>query len=140
MRLSVTSALLSAQLLIDLAKIYQPYFDADKLTQQALTALIENKDSTLYVTLFNERHLGAVEVKVEGNKACLSLLSIRDLTRRRGVGINLLREVEKHLKIQSVQEVALTLEDFPKQEQAGVALFLQAAGYQNISDIYIKQI
>lgn len=140
MRLSVTPASLSAQLLIDLGKIYQPYFKPENLTPQALTELIEQQEHTLFVSIFNERHLGAVNVYIEGYKATLSLLSIRELTRRRGVAINLLSEVEKKLKTQSVKNISLDLNTFLREEQTGLRLFMQAAGYKIIDNNCIKNI
>ena len=59
MRLSVFSPESSSQLLIDLSKIYQNYFTDDQLATESLQTLIENEHSQLYVTMFNERHLGA---------------------------------------------------------------------------------
>ena len=99
MRLSVFTPENSQQLLIDLKKLYQNYLTEEQLTNESLQAMIEDQQNEMFVTLFNARHLGAVLVKVTGNEALLSLLCIRDITRRRGVGKNLLKEVEDILLV-----------------------------------------
>ncbi len=60
----------------------------------------------------------------------LSLLCVRDITRRRGVGKNLIREVEKQLMGQGVNTVNLLLTDIAEIEQEGMKLFMQSCGYQ----------
>lgn len=140
MRLSVFSPENSSQLLIDLAKIYQSCLTESQLTPEALQALIENEQAQLYVTLFNERHLGAVQVETNGNQAQLGLLAVREITRRRGVGKNLLNEVEKQLKHISVQDVTMQLDKIPEPEKNGLILFMQACGYQLNSGILSKKL
>jgi len=130
MRLSVISPTSSAQLLIDLQKLYQGYLPAQRLTNEALEALINTPNKLFFVTLFNARHLGAVQVNIEQEIAQLDLLCIRDVTRRRGVGKNLLLEVEKTLIEKGVSKVQLLLSKIVESEQQGVALFMQACGYQ----------
>ncbi len=140
MRLSVFSPENSSQLLIDLRKIYQDYFSEEQLTTESLQALIENEHAQLYVTMFNERHLGAVQVTVIENQAQLRLLTVRDLTRRRGVASNLLNEVEKQLKKEGVSEVKMELTEIKEAEKAGLTLFMQACGYQLNGDVFSKDL
>ncbi|WP_019615465.1 aspartate 1-decarboxylase autocleavage activator PanM [Psychromonas ossibalaenae] len=138
MRLSVFSPESSTQLLIDLAKIYQGYFPPEQLTQESLQALIENEQTQFYVTLFNERHLGALQIQVTEHQAQLSLLSVRDLTRRRGIAKNLLREVEKQLKSEQVSMISMSLKEIPEAEKQGLTLFMQAVGYQLSDSVFTK--
>ena len=138
MRLSVFSPENSSQLLIDLRKIYQDYFSEEQLTTESLQALIENEHAQLYVTMFNERHLGALQVAVIEDQAQLSLLTVRDLTRRRGVASNLLKEVEKQLRTQGVKQVKMELTEIKEGEKAGLTLFMQACGYQLKGDTFSK--
>jgi ribosomal protein S18 acetylase RimI-like enzyme len=138
MRLSVFTPESSPQLLIDLAKIYQYHFAAEQLTPTALHNLIGNEQAQVYVTMFNERHLGALQVKAKDKQAKLSLLSVRDVTRRRGVAKNLIREVEKKLKNEGVLEVEMDLNEIQEKEKAGMILFMQASGYQLINNIFKK--
>jgi GNAT superfamily N-acetyltransferase len=140
MRLSVFSPASSAQLFIDLRKIYQNYFADKQLTTESLQALIENEHSQLYVTMFNERHLGAVQVTVIEDQAQLRLLTVRDLTRRRGIAKNLLKEVEKQLKMENVSEVKMELKGIKEEEKEGLTLFMQACGYQLSDAIFSKDL
>ncbi len=140
MRLSVFSPESSSQLLIDLGKIYQNLFTANQLTAESLLALIENEQAQLYVTLFNDRHLGALQVQTTGNQALLSLLSVRDITRRRGVAKNLLREVEQQLKSEGVVEAKMNLDDIKEEEKNGLTLFMQTCGYQLNKGVFSKNL
>jgi len=130
MRLSVFSPESSQQLFIDLKKLYQGYLSDQHLTVEALQELINTPDKLFFVTLFNARHLGAVQVSIEPEMAQLSLLCIRDITRRRGVGRNLLNEVEKRLQEKGVNKLQLKLSEIAQEEQQGVIMFMQASGYQ----------
>lgn len=130
MRLSVFSPECSEQLLIDLKKLYQSYLTAEELTSQALQQFIETPNKLFFVTLFNARHLGAVQVTIEQAEAQLHRLCVRDITRRRGVGKNLLREVEKQLKEQGVSRVTLSLDEITSEEQPAMTWFMQHCGYQ----------
>lgn len=138
MRLSVFSPTSSAQLFIDLKKIYQDYLPAEQLSTQAMQALINNKQKKLFVSLFNERHLAALQVELTGKQAQLDLLTVRDITRRRGVAKNLLSEVEKHLKSAGVIEVKMNLNKIQEAEKNGLCLFMQVCGYQLIKNEFIK--
>jgi len=140
MRLSVFSAASSQQLLIDLKKIYQDYLTAEQLTPEALQAMLDNQQQQLFVTMFNERHLGAVQASITGQQAQLGLLTVRDLTRRRGVAKNLLREVEKHLKIKNVTQVKMALTGIKEEEIEGLTLFMQACGYQLSNAVFSKDL
>lgn len=130
MRLSVFSPESSTQLFIDLKKLYQGYLREEELTQEALESLIDSPNKLFFVTLFNARHLGAVQVSLIQEKAELALLCVRDITRRRGVGKNLLREVEKRLKDESITEVSLSLTKIKENEKKSLIIFMQTCGYQ----------
>ncbi len=130
MRLSVFSPEISPQLIIDLQKLYQEYLSPQALSESSLQSLINTPNKQFFVTLFNDRHLGAVQVTTENSIAQLSLLCVRDITRRRGVGKNLIREVEKQLIDQGISTVNLQLTDITDVEQEGMKLFMQACGYQ----------
>ena len=129
MRLSVFSPKKSAQLFIDLRKIYHDYLPAEQLTDECLSTLITQADSSLYVTLFNGRHLGAIQITIKKTTAALSLLTVRALTRRRGVATNLLREVEKRLKIDGINNITMDYSEILQGDKEGLILFMQANGY-----------
>jgi len=140
MRLSVCQATNTPQVLIDLKKIYQPYFNDLQLADKSLIARIEAANTKLYVTLFNERHLGAVQVEVKGVKAQLSLLTIRELTRRRGIAKNLLREVEEQLKSDGIMQVSMKINAIEEDEKQGIIGFLIAQEYQQTEDVFNKNL
>ncbi|MEI6896024.1 MAG: aspartate 1-decarboxylase autocleavage activator PanM [Psychromonas sp.] len=140
MRLSVFSPKSSSQLFIDLQKLYQGYLSEQELTSKALQKLINTPDKLFFVSLFNARHLSAVQVSITKEGAQLSLLCVRDITRRRGVGKNLLLEVEKNLQTKGIHKVQLLLSEITEDEQPGLILFLQACGYQRSENKLIKQI
>ena len=141
MRLSVFIPQLSPQLLIDLKKIYQAHLPEKQLSSCSLVdRLIENESVQFFVTKFNDRHLGAVNTKTTDNKAVLSMLCIREVTRRRGIAKNLLKEVEKHLAGQRVQVISMSLNDFSVNEQAGISAFMLASNYQLKGSNFIKEL
>lgn len=129
MRLSVFSPEISQQLITDLQKLYQGYLSQQQLSEASIEKMLNTSNTTFFVTLFNARHLGAVQVSRNENSAQLNLLCVRDITRRRGVGKNLVREVEKQLKRDGLESITLSLSDMPKSEQEGIKLFLIACGY-----------
>lgn len=131
MRLSVFLPESSPQLLIDLQKLYKGYLTKEQLTNKSLQEMINDDNKLIFVTLFNARHLGAVQVSIQQNRAQLIHFCVRDITRRRGVGKNLLNQVEKQLKERGVSEVQLTLNDIRTDEQQGLKIFMETCGYQS---------
>ncbi|PKG37953.1 aspartate 1-decarboxylase autocleavage activator PanM [Psychromonas sp. Urea-02u-13] len=140
MRLSVFLPESSQQLFIDLQKLYQGSLSEQQLTPDALQKLITTPDTLFFVTLFNARHLGAVQVTIEQENAQLNLLCVRDLTRRRGVGRNLLREVEKQLQAKNISQIQLPLTALKEHERETMTLFMQACGYQVTGEMLTKSL
>lgn len=140
MRLSVFSPKSSQQLFIDLQKLYQGYLSKQQLTPEALQKTIDSPMGFFFVTLFNARHLGAVQVTIEHKVAQLHLLCVRDVTRRRGVGKNLLREVEKQIQGKNVHSVRLSLNEIKESEREVMTLFMQASGYQLQVNVLTKKL
>lgn len=138
MRLSVFSASNSTQLLTDLEKIYLNYLPQEQLSHEALQALVEDEQAQLYVSLFNARHLAAVQVKTDGHQAFLNLLCVRNITRRRGLGKNLLLEVEKQLKAEGSDIVKMAFEHIKEDEKEGLSLFMLDSGYLLVDGIFTK--
>ena len=73
-----------AQDKIDLGKIW---------SENAVMQLDLSEDKRLYAAKFNDRLLGAVQVTLNGTQGVLTALSVREITRRRGVGQYLVEEV-----------------------------------------------
>lgn len=141
MRLSVFVAeQTSAQLIIDLQKLYNSYLAEQQLTEQTLISELSAKDHLYYVTMFNERHIGAVKVQIQDKSAHLSRLCIRDITRRRGVGKNLLSQVEKLLKNQGITEVIYNLDEVNEDELLATQAFLADSHYKVNTTIASKQL
>ena len=139
MRLSVFIPQATPQLFIDLKKIYQDHLCDNQLTDEALrNDFIEKMENKLFVTMFNERHLGAVVVSVIDEVAELSMLSIREVTRRRGIAKNLLKEVEKHLIAENVKTITLDTNNFSEKEVQGLCAFMLANNYQRKDNCFIK--
>lgn len=141
MRLSVFMvSALPAQLVIDLQKIYADYLPADSLTEQAISESLQEKGTRVYATMFNERHIGAAKVNISGSKATLSQLTVRDLTRRRGVGKNLLVQIEKSLMQEGIKQIEYNLQEVAEKECLSTQAFLVDSGYTLNGHIAIKQL
>ena len=127
MRLSVFHPeTVNSQLLIDLKKIYTPAWSDTQLTDEALNALITQNQLSLYVAMFNQRHIAAAQLTIEANQARVNNFVVRDLTRRRGVGKYLLAQLEATAQQQGAAEISVILSET---EQA-FSGFLVAMGYQ----------
>jgi hypothetical protein len=84
----------SAQDLIDLEKLYKDY--PTDLRFADLQLLLKNQpETTLYGARFNDRLLAAITVTPGPEGAILDHLCTRALTRQRGVGKELLRQLLK---------------------------------------------
>ena len=141
MRLSVFMVpALPAQLVIDLQKIYADYLPAASLTEKAISETLQETGTRVYATMFNERHIGAVKVNISGSKATLSQLTIRDLTRRRGVGKNLLVQIEKSLIQEGMKQVEYNLQEVAEKEYLSTQAFLADSGYSLDGYIATKHI
>ncbi|TCQ84318.1 MULTISPECIES: aspartate 1-decarboxylase autocleavage activator PanM [Rahnella] len=115
---------LSAQDLIDLAKIWPEQTESD------WQASLQN-DRALFAAVFNERILGAVKITLDGNQAELSDLLVRDVTRRRGVGLYLMEDVQAQLP--QVKSWTMKAEPEPVLDA-----FMQACGFRNEKGVWRK--
>ena len=141
MRLSVFMVTtLPSQLVIDFQKIYAGYIPAASLTEQAISERLKKTGTRIYATMFNERHIGAVKVKIDDVTAHLSQLTVRDLTRRRGVGKNLLTQIEKLLRVEGIQHIEYNLQEVYEKEYLATQAFLSNSGYLLNEHIATKQL
>ena len=141
MRLSVFIANQpSPQLVIDLQKIYLDLSPKAALTEQSIVQTLLEKNTRLFMTMFNERHIGAVKVVTDTSKAVLSQLCIREITRRRGIGKNLLKQIEKQLAKETMKEVEYNLQEVSESELKATQLFLVDSGYTINENIASKLI
>lgn len=141
MRLSVFMvSTLPSQLVIDFQKIYAGYIPAESLTEQAISELLKETGTRIYATMFNERHIGAVKVNIDDATAHLSQLTVRDLTRRRGVGKNLLTQIEKLLRVEGIQHIEYNLQEVDDKEYLATQAFLSDSDYLLNEHIATKQL
>ncbi|MGJ8581827.1 MAG: aspartate 1-decarboxylase autocleavage activator PanM [Psychromonas sp.] len=139
MRLSVFIAdTLSTQLIIDLQKIYGDYLPAASLTTEAIKEQLNDTESRWFLTMFNERHIGAVKVRIKETTAILSQLQIRALTRRRGVGKNLLKQIEKQLKAEGITQLQYALNEVDEAALLSTQAFFVNSDYQVSDGVALK--
>ena len=84
-----------------------------------------SSDLRLYAARFNERLLAAVKVTINGSQGILNDLSVREVTRRRGVGQYLVEEVMRD----NPQVTRWTLSKAGAQESLETAAFAKAMGF-----------
>lgn len=117
---------LSEQDRSDLKKIW-PQSDIN-----ALAARLDEHHQ-LYAACFNDRLLGAVIVLISGIQARLSQLEVREVTRRRGVGLYLLEETlaqNPHVQHWSIDADGTS-------EPAVIAAFMHSAGFVRQADEWV---
>lgn len=115
---------LSAQDLIDLAKIWPEQTESD--WQNCLTT-----DRALFAAVFNERILGAVKIRLDGDNGELSCLLVREVTRRRGVGLYLMEDLQAQLP----QVKSWTMKAEP---ETVLDAFMQVCGFAREGNVWRK--
>ncbi|HHQ4305411.1 TPA: aspartate 1-decarboxylase autocleavage activator PanM [Serratia fonticola] len=120
---------LSPQDLIDLGKIW-PH----QQPEQWLSWLEEGK--ALFAARFNERLLGAVKIEIAGQSAQLHDLLVREVTRRRGVGLYLMEDTQRQLP--QVQHWQLDTTGLAARERGEVGNLMRACGFQAQGDCWQK--
>jgi ribosomal protein S18 acetylase RimI-like enzyme len=115
---------LSAQDLIDLAKIWPEQTESD------WQASLQN-NRALFAAVFNERILGAVKITLDGDQGQLSDLRVREVTRRRGVGLYLMAELQAQLP--QVKSWTMHAEPEPV-----LGAFMQACGFVREGNVWKK--
>lgn len=111
---------LTHQDLIDLAKIWPGQ-------QQANWQQWISDGKPLFAARFNERLLGAVKIVVDGQEARLEDLCVREVTRRRGVGLYLIEEALRHLP--STQHWVMSDKQVTAENLAALEGFMLACGF-----------
>ncbi|HEI8867995.1 TPA: aspartate 1-decarboxylase autocleavage activator PanM [Serratia odorifera] len=120
---------LSAQDLIDLGKIWPQQQPAQ--WQEWLEG-----DKALFGARFNQRLLGAMKVTLEGERAHLHDLLVRDVTRRRGVGLYLVEDAQRQLP--QVTHWQLSTAGLAARERGEVDNFMRACGFSAQGDSWHK--
>ncbi|QGU85940.1 aspartate 1-decarboxylase autocleavage activator PanM [Erwinia sorbitola] len=102
--------------------------DIKKIWPQADTGTLEadlDEQHRLYAARFNERLLAAVRVEINADEGRMSLLEVREVTRRRGVGLYLVEEV----LAQNPDTQRWTIAQDGTSSADVIAAFMQAAGF-----------
>lgn len=110
---------LTTQDRIDLTKVW-PQIDISQLEAQL------SETQRIYAARFNDRLLAALRLNIEGTQGKITHLSVREVTRRRGVGKYLLEET-------LAQNGALAdwwIADDGEANQEVRAAFMQACGFR----------
>lgn len=111
--------------------------DVKKIWPQANIAALEselNEAKQLYAARFNDRLLAAVRVTLSGSAAEMQQLEVREVTRRRGVGLYLVQEV----MAQNPQVAQWVVSQDGSSAQQVIAAFMQAAGFNLHAYRWIK--
>lgn len=109
---------LSQQDRSDIKKIW-PQADVEALAAQL------DAQHRLYAARFNDRLLAAVQVGITAQKGRLSQLEVREVTRRRGVGLYLLEET----LAQNPEVTQWSMDNDGSAQPEVIAAFMQSAGF-----------
>ncbi|HAU5565520.1 TPA: aspartate 1-decarboxylase autocleavage activator PanM [Serratia fonticola] len=112
---------------LDLAKVW-PQIDISQLEA------VLSETQRLYAARFNDRLLGGLHLEIRGTQGKISHLTVREVTRRRGVGQYLLEET-------IVQNRALAdwwVADDGDDDQRVRAAFMQACGFRAQADGWVR--
>ncbi|GAA3910612.1 MULTISPECIES: aspartate 1-decarboxylase autocleavage activator PanM [Gibbsiella] len=123
-------AALSSQDLIDLGKIWPQQQPGD--WQRWLS-----EGRALFGARFNERLLGAVKVELDGGSARLHDLQVRELTRRRGVGLYLIEDVQRQMP--AVKHWRLSAAELPAEARDALGAFMLACGFTQQGEDWQKE-
>lgn len=120
---------LTPQDLIDLGKIW-PH----QQPTQWQTWLEDSR--MLFAARFNERLLGAMKITLQGDMAQLQDLMVREVTRRRGVGLYLVQDAQRQLS--HITHWQLSTTGLPPRERGEVENFMRACGFLGQGDLWKK--
>ncbi|MBS9440863.1 aspartate 1-decarboxylase autocleavage activator PanM [Photorhabdus heterorhabditis] len=111
---------LSAQDMIDLGKIWpqQP-------PEQWQICLRNGNE--LFAARFNDRLLAAVKITLSNQFGLLEDLCVREITRRRGIGLYLINEIKA--RHPAVKRWKLSLDGFPDANEPALKSFMSVCGF-----------
>jgi len=95
------------QLLIDITKLYRPFQHDETEIKNNFDKLLADKSQTLFVTKFNDRHIGGLIMQHDTTTLFLSCIAVRDITQQRGVGKYLIQQVIEHAKSQQLETITV---------------------------------
>ncbi|PXV72782.1 aspartate 1-decarboxylase autocleavage activator PanM [Pantoea sp. PNA 03-3] len=115
----------------------QDRIDLGKIWPERDLATLENalnENHRLYVARFNDRLLAALQLEIAGIHCKVHHLTVRDVTRRRGVGQYLLEDTMK----QNPSLEDWWIADDGSEDQRVRAAFMQACGFRAQVDDWVK--
>lgn len=114
----------------------QDWIDLGKIWPEYSAASLRTDDThRIYAARFNERLLGAVRVTLSGAQGALDSLRVREITRRRGVGLYLIEEVIRD----NPGVASWWMADVGVEDRSVMAAFMQAAGFTARQDGWEKR-
>ncbi|CDG48357.1 aspartate 1-decarboxylase autocleavage activator PanM [Serratia symbiotica] len=122
---------LSTQDLVDLGKIW-PH----QQPEQWQRWLNGSDGKALFATRFNERLLGAVKIVLRDDHAELQDLRVREVTRRRGVGLYLVQDTQRQLPQAAYWH--LSTARLAPCERGAVGNFMRACGFVPQGELWQK--
>ena len=93
-----------------------------------------NGNKALFAARFNERLLGAVKLELDGERAQLQDLLVREVTRRRGVGLYLVQDVQRQLP--QITHWQLSTAGLTPRERGEVDNFMRACGFTQQGELW----
>lgn len=108
----------------------QDYIDLAKIWPRQVNAQWDNwldQGNLLFAARFNQRLLAAVKVQLTGEHAELRDLMVREITRRRGVGLYLLEDLQRQLP--QVAQWRLADNQPDEQDDDTLTPFMLACGF-----------
>ncbi len=127
---------LTHQDVIDLTKIWsEQHYSAQ---QQTAWQRWISESNPLFAARFNERLLGVVKVVVHGQRAELQGLYVREVTRRRGVGLYLMEETLRQLP--AVKHWQLKDDQVTAANYEVVDNFMRACGFSRDTQGWQRQL
>jgi len=95
------------QLLIDITKLYRPFQHDESVLKNSFNKLLADENQTLFVTKFNDRHIGGLIMQHNATVLSLSCIAVRDITQQRGVGKYLVQQAIEHARALGLETVTV---------------------------------
>ncbi|HGF6560837.1 aspartate 1-decarboxylase autocleavage activator PanM [Providencia sp. PROV188] len=119
----------------------QQYIDLSKIwLDQSRTQLEQNLESGVrfYGARFNERLLAAAKVVIYQQQGTICDFNVREITRRRGVGLYLLQEIFRQQP--EIRHWIFDLQGVEPQNKIALEKFLVACGFQPAEETHHWQL
>lgn len=85
--------------------------DGTRITKEILEGLLQKQDTTILKYYESAELLGCVELRKEGNKLYLGMLSVKPNLQGKGIGKKLLKGAEEHARQNNCTSIFMTVID-----------------------------